>query len=524
MQEASLIIGLCAIIIMLVNSFNYKINQFGSDHHFHLNLIGLIKNNKHKLLHYYHNFLGSTSIAYPQLFHWLFSFFSQKNIAKKIFIYKSLIYFLDVAFFLLFFYSDLVAFKSTKPLLNLCLYESVLFIFTPFNYVRWNATNAGLSPRSLGVLLGRLFVYAFLFYLKSHSWLAFALMTIVCFVVYLSSQFALQYIIFLCFIYGMFSFKLELLLVPFAGFLLFFIANTKVALLFIKGQYQHKKTYATFFAKRFILKYRPSIWRDFVYDFWKKLVTEKWKALPYIQYNAVITIFWGFTILPITIIYFFKIGLFSSFEAFTNGLQQSPFLSVVFVTIGIFLLTSFRITRFLGEPERYIEFVLPVIVVLFMQSFSSAIIYYAVLFYITVSFLLLIINKFYSKHIAVNTNSTSNVVATIEINSLLNKVKIEKGDLRIFSNNEEVLRMLLNTNYNFLIPDIQAKKTGSFYYCDIYNNHYPQINTQLLEPMINEFMINIFIEQIKEGVAVYKPHNSNCIYSNYGFNIYQIGA
>ena len=155
MEQAAAIIGISGIIILLINIANQKRSHFGSDHYFHLNLIRLIKNNRHRFITRYSNFIGNEYASYPQFFHWVFSFFTITKPARVNFIYKSVIFFLDVSFFLIFFYSGFLQFTSRLPLLIVFLYAALLFIFTPFNFVRWNSGNAGFSPRGLGVLLGR---------------------------------------------------------------------------------------------------------------------------------------------------------------------------------------------------------------------------------------------------------------------------------------------------------------------------------------------------------------------------------
>lgn len=512
MQELSLITGIAGILILLANSLGYSLRQFGSDHFFHLNLINLIKENKHRLVKKYKNLAGSKTIAYPQLFHWLFSFLPLKNISKTIFFYKSIIYFLDIIFFFLFFYTDLVAFTSVMPLWKIFLYAALLLIFTPFNYVRWNASNSGLSPRSLGVLLGRLFVYAFLVYINTKHWVAYLALILLALLVFMASQFALQYILFLCIFYAAFTVNVLILLVPAAGFLLFFLINKEVAVKFIKGQWQHKKTYSVYLAKRFILKARPGIWRDFVFDFWKKMYTDKLNAIPYIQYNAVVSIFWGFTILPAILYYFCQTGAYSSIQNFTAAAAQYPLLGMVLVTLLIFIITSFAVTRFLGEPERYLEFASPVMVVLFMQCFSSTVIYYTILYYVATSFILLLINRWYSKKTPVTKNPVWQFSGNSEIKNILEKLKEEKGVLRIFSNNEEVSRMLLDKEYEFLIPDIASEKTGPFFYKDFFPEQYPQVNPAIIIPAVKEFHINVFIaEKNRIDFRKFPGINLSCI-------------
>lgn len=519
MEQAAAIIGVSGIIILLVNITNQKKSHFGSDHYFHLNLIRLIKNNRHRFITRYKNFIGNEYASYPQFFHWIFSFLPLKNPIRLNFIFRSVIFFLDVSFFLVFFYSGFLQFSSKLPLLTVFLYAALLFIFTPFNFVRWNAGNAGFSPRSMGVLLGRIFVYLFLFHLHHSGWVYYAALVLIAYLIFISSQFAAQYVLFFCIIYGIAFLKIWILLIPFFGFGLFLLLHDKVAINYIKGQYRHKKIYATHFAKRFILKYRPGIWRDFVYDFWLKLKKEKLAAVPYIQTNAVVTLFWGFTVVPMSLYFLINATAIHPQQNFWELLTSYTLFRVILVTLLIFILTSFSFTRFLGEPERYLEFATPAMIFLFMQSFSSAFVYYTIIYYVLASLVLIFASKWYDKN---STNAKNNMLWHLTNQSVngqtaadvLNGLTQNGQSLKIFSNNEEVTRRLLAINAaDFLLPDIAAEKTGSFYYKDIFNEQYPLVNETLLLPMIKEFNINLLVLDTSHLSQDYKTLLSSLSYS-----------
>ena len=490
--------GIIGMIVLLVNGLNYKIRNLSSDHYFHMNLIRGIKMNRHRFLMKYPNFIGAKTLGSPQFFHWLFSFINLRNIPRVVFFYKCLIFFLDLLFFFFFFKAGFIAYSSTLSPFAFFFFAALLYIFTPFNFVKWNASNTGLSPRSMGVLLGRVFVYLFLLYTGSHSLLYYGVLIGVVFLIILTSQFAFQYVLFFCLIYSAFAWDIRIGLVPVAGFLLFYMVNPAGCLLYLRCQYQHKKIYATHFAKRFILQYRPSIWRDLVYDFWVRIRKEKWAALPYIQTNALVTFCWGFTIMPLVLITSAK-TYWSGTLSLTAFIAGSPLLQVLLISFGIMLLTSFAFTRFLGEPERYLEFATPAIIFLFIKSVGSIVVYYAIFYYVLASVSLILVNKWYDKK---NARASGNILLKLDEkdgsgNSLkgkLNELEQSKGGLRLFSNNEEITRRLLYMqDSNFLIPDIAAAKTGSFFYKDIFNERYPVINENLLVPMIKEFDINIFV-------------------------------
>lgn len=498
MDKLSVIIGISGIVILILNVINYRYARFGSDHYFHLNIIQLIKKNRHRFISRYTNFIGNEYIAYPQLFHWILSFLNVNNPARVNFFYKSFIFFLDVLCFFLFFHTDLLKFSSRFSELHIFLYAALLLLFTPFNYVRWNAANAGFSARSLGLFLGRLFVYLFVYYLYHPHYYLIGIIIFVAYLILISSQFAAQYIIFLCVIYAITTLNALVLLIPVVAFGLFYGLHRQIALNYIRGQYQHKKVYAGYFAKRGILKYRPGIWQDFIYDFWIKLKRQGVRAFPYIQYNSVVTVFWGFTILPILLYFLAQVTFVHNKSSLMGFIGMIPLFQVVLASLLIFLLTSFAATRFLGEPERYLEFATPAMIFLFIQFLGNTIIYYTLIYYVLASLGLMLINIVFNKKYESRENSILQAIndqgfGQPSLVDTLYRLKEEKGPLRLFSNNEEVVRRMVGEDFLFLLPDAAAEKTGSFYYKDIYHAKYPFVNEALLLPMVKEFEINIFI-------------------------------
>ena len=140
----------------------------------------------------------------------------------------------------------------------------------------------------------------------------------------------------------------------------------------------------------FILKSRPGIYRDFFYDFWKKIKNfrkDKIGTINYIYTNPLIEIMHGFPFLWILI--------WDSFNKPINPLSIH-FWELIFITTSIFFLTSFNKTRFLGEPQRYMEFIIPLIVVQYVSTVDNSVFWWSsgiVLFFICMQQLLFYILK-----------------------------------------------------------------------------------------------------------------------------------
>ena len=120
----------------------------------------------------------------------------------------------------------------------------------------------------IGLVVGQVYLYLIIIFIISGSlWLLLPIFIVV-FIILLLSQMATQLVILsLPFIVIIFKVP-ELLLLPFLSYLLFYLLMPKIAKNYIIGQFNHKRNYALFLAKIFILNKRPSIYRDFVYDFW----------------------------------------------------------------------------------------------------------------------------------------------------------------------------------------------------------------------------------------------------------------
>ena len=140
---------------------------------------------------------------------------------------------------------------------------------------------------------------------------------------------------------------------------------------YIRGQYNHKKIWIKHLAKIDLLKNRPSVYRDFIYDFYKK------KNLKYFLTNPIIEVLTGFPLL-LALAYVRP-------EIFKNNI-------IIFSAVACFIFTSFRVTRFLGEPQRYIEMALPMLVLMAVKYLTTEQVYLIVIF--NIIFFIIHINTF----------------------------------------------------------------------------------------------------------------------------------
>ncbi|OEK02500.1 hypothetical protein BFP97_13640 [Roseivirga sp. 4D4] len=332
----------------------------GSDHGLHVNIIQRIKKNRHRFISDYLLCYNENNPCYPQLFHWILSFLPLSIIERKAKRVSLALSILETVLFNFFIILFQVRSQVELSVLQLILANLVFFSF-PFSYAVWNAKNTGISARQAGIIGGQIFLYAIAFYIDQPNLYLLVGLYLIGFIIVLLSQFAMQYLLFSILFFSLAFDLWQLIGIPIVAYILFYAIMPKVAVSYIKGQFNHKRNYALYMAEIFILKSRPSIYLDFIRDFWLQLRENKIKGLYYIYGNPLVELLYGFTYFwPLVYLY-----IFGNLEAPWNRLVE-----VAGIGVGIFIVTSFRKTRFLGEPQRYMEFAIPLIAISFISVFD----------------------------------------------------------------------------------------------------------------------------------------------------------
>ncbi len=336
--ESLIVIVSFLIFGFVVRKMNYPYG--GTDHAYHYKLISYIKRNHHWMVRKFNeNYL----FVCPQLYHIICSFLSDNILLKRANFVNFIIVFLMFVSLNVFlvYCRDFVG-------LELRLIDRILvngiFVTMPIFYAVWNAKFMGLSARALGCFLGILYLMILFFYLLGGGGYFFALLALLGFILLLSSQFGFQFYTFCnCFIALITGAYEVLLLIPLSACALF-VLNFPYAKNFFRAQFNHKRNYSKFMIHGTQFKLRYSIWRDFVWDFWKN------RDRSYFLGNPVIEIL---------------IGAFPSCCALVGYwfVESDEVVGLLYVVMCgsffAFFVTSLRILRFLGEPQRYIEFGLP---------------------------------------------------------------------------------------------------------------------------------------------------------------------
>lgn len=494
-----------------------KVQKTSSDHAYHTALIRAIKKNKHRFIIGFKQIIGESNFAYPQLVHWIFSFFPITVITKRYYILGIGINLISFSVHLLIckhYHDNLI---SGLSIYKYYIYCGILYILTPFNWTEWNAKNSGISIRGIGILLIYLYTMVISNYARHDNIISFMMIIGVSLLVLLSSQMALQFVLLSLPVYAFFLSSTVLLMVPLVSTGLFFAFFPKIAQSFFKGQFWHKYIYFKYMAKIFILKVRPSIWRDFVWDFWKNMKSSLIKGLLYIYYNPLISISLSIPLLPLLIFY-----IIYKRSGIMFNIGEFHIILPVVVSLIVFLFTSFRCTRFLGEPERYVEFSLPYIIIssvcLFTDVIESA-------FHILIGLsIILILLNFRISLMKLKSNKYNMLPDIRVINDLLHNET--PTNIRLFSNNIIFLKnYLVFDDVNVLIPNLTSNYTGKYHFTQLFKQKYPLIDTSLLLNLIYDFNINWFIQdtEIDESIELQNNHiKLDELASYFKYKIYRV--
>lgn len=474
--------------------FSFIFNQFiiylllkkqpiGSDHYYHINLIKHIRDNRHRFITTYKNTSYNNELAYPQFYHWMLSFLSPTLVDRHykwfIFTFSGLSYFGFVLFLLMI--------QPYYPDHDLMLWCPLIYVFTPFHYDIRNAKNIGLSVRGLGLMLGHFYLYSTLLYLIKGNVFFLFLAVVIVLIILMANKFSFQFVAFSAPLLALFYGDIFILLVPFIALTIFFIILPKQARQNLKGQMGHKKLYYKYLAEKFILHDRYSIWRDLVWDIPLKIKQNVMSGLEYAYGNSVITLLRGFPFLVLLSGYY-VVSLLSGRQAWTPeaGLMAIPVLVALLLFVG----TSFRKTRFLGEPERYIEFSIGILSILAVFTFSGRTIALVLGISTLLIFFEMFLPKFRKKRLAAYGRPTDSLEFLVPE---IRKLKAELGEVVLLSNAYQVLKRFYSEEVEVCFGELSSEWLGEFHFTTVFPEDLRYINPEIILPLIKMYQVNVLI-------------------------------
>jgi hypothetical protein len=463
-------------------SRNYTVPT--SDKMYHKLLIELIKLNNNRPILSHKNIINTHLQSYPQLLHWILSYLPIERVEKI----DKKIPLIFMSFNLVAFYAILFTFASVLDIESPRFYfiTTLLFVVIPYHYNLGNAKNVGLSARGLGVFLGVILAFFLMLFLFKGSWIYYCAAIIVGVIILLSSQFTTQFLLFIICLWGGMIISWEIFVMPFISTLLFFIFFPKLAYVSLKGQYFHKKVYFKYLAERFILRHRKSIWIDIFYDFpriaFHRLLKDKFNVVKtlrylmksqYIRRNSIIIFIIELPIVLLALILGYKI--------------QSPELKICYSFVLscciVFFLTSFRQTRFLGEPERYIEYALPFASIIAFVGFPVSMQYILIL----ISIFLILFDlpkrkKDEEKEIPLNLLNNDQ--------SDIRQFLLAQPDVKLLSVSLQDTKFMLDPGISCFYFWINEETNDGFHFTEVFPESFDYIGVDVIFRLINYYKLS----------------------------------
>ena len=330
---------------------------YGSDSHFYILQTDLIRQSNRHVLRSCPVFIGSQNFANPFLLQWLASFLSSEHLecwqAYVPIFFKSITTYVlsltaGVSFYVIYHTGLLEANAAA-------LLAGILYGFSPINRNANpdNLSDFTFSPRSLGTLLASLSCITVVTGIVLNSIVLYVLAIILIALTCLGSKFAIQAVVFiLAIIFGILGAWLQVLIVP-VGMLVAIIVSKGYYWHVLVQQIRHLKLYATKLARENI-PYVRSIFTtlDLPRAVWY-LVTGRLRSLYWLIRCDVI--FKGMAMYPVHLVCGVILIVYRNFWV------ENPWLYALavlwFASLVVFVITSLPWFKFIGEADRYLEFV-----------------------------------------------------------------------------------------------------------------------------------------------------------------------
>ena len=411
--------------------------KVGSDHPVHLFLIRAIRNNGYRLFVRIPRLLNTCyCAALPLYIHYLLSHFSASTMSKAERLLNPFMNIAHVAVFavMAMMTANIEGLPDVFVGLSICL-----FAFTPQFYHALSARNFGLSARGTGLLLLTVFLLSGYGVENGVSPIFFwSLLIFSSCMVWCFSTFATQAMCILSVLLMLTGGHNVALVGTVLGMLVFIALHPTYSLGYLRHTLRFIYTYATELAPIYILNRRKSIWRDLIWDIWISFRGGMKNGLRYAYENSVLVVI---LLNPLVIV--------SCWASLSHSVPATGLIgyagAVTLTGTLAAVLTSFRLTRFLGEPERYVEAVTPWAVIVgaysLQASFGMSALVALVALFLAMNLMQLFASKFLANYIA----SKPFNLAEVEI-----VIKERLGDdVRFCSNNEQITKRLMLNDWSF---------------------------------------------------------------------------
>lgn len=370
------------------------------------------------------------------------------------------------------------------------------FALTPQFYHALSARNFGLSSRGIGLVLFTLYLLV-AFLIASHTlgplgWCALAVLG---WLIFGFNTFAVQ---------ALFLISALLLVIAgqwipiagiFLGLALFVALHPRYSAGYLTHTIRFIRTYARELAPIYILSARFSIWRDLIWDIWRQRQGGPRRTLQYAYGNGVLIML---LLNPASWI--------ASAALLTGDLPKGSVIAyggtVALAGLMAMILTGFRATRFLGEPERYVEATTPWAALaagyVLWSRFGAVGLVVACALFLVIDVAQLRISALLLQHTSTYAEQLNKFVAVIEGRL--------SGHVRFGSNNEHFTKLLMQNDWQYAYclavgQDYCGMSVGEAF------STFPLLRREAFERIVTSYRLNACLldRTVYEEMFVQRP-------------------
>ncbi|MBU1962832.1 MAG: hypothetical protein KJ675_16860 [Gammaproteobacteria bacterium] len=465
------------IYLLMSVIISTRLLKTSSDHFFYQYYIDLIRDNNHRFLTFFPNIINKTPVCDPQLIYACLSLLSKKHIGYVAVLLNPIV----MAIMLLAVYIGL---KLSGESEQVAFLVTALTSLVPQYYYLNNSRLAGLSGRGVGMML---FVILGLVAMNAQgvdhlSPMLLIIGAVLAWLIVASNIFAFQGLMLISAVLLLLCSDPSLFLMLAAGLILFVVINRHYSLQYLRGLWFYWMLYKNTMADRFILMQRPSVYRDFAYDFFLKFRKNKAEFVGYAYGNPILVLLF---LSPVGIAIYYLAIYHDGINAFNMPVSFS--LKITVGSLIAFLLISLRDFRFWGEPERYVELVIPFIVYFIVYlantTGNESSLWYVAGYFLLTNFLqwlyYVIPRKIQQKRGLLRESKNTSLD---EISK--NIISSRSDGVILISNNQNIAKMLLNAEWKYVYywPSIDNFDGYSFRECF---KEYPFLTPAILAILAN---------------------------------------
>src|SRR6266853_345350 len=436
-SAAALVIAGIVLTLALSSTQAFIGSRLGSDHPVHVFLTRNIRDSGYRLFVRIPRLLNTCyCAAVPLYMHWIVSHFRAAAVYWCERLLNPAVNTLHVVVFAAL---ALIARRlEGLPALYVGL-ATCAFAMTPQFYHALSARNFGLSSRGTGlILLTLFFLAAYAAEAGGQPAIGWPALAVLGWLVWGFSTFAQQALCIISVILAAISRQYVALAGAILGLALFIVVHPRYSLGYLTHTLRFIRAYRRDLAPIYILAGRKSIWRDLVWDIWAKSRSGLKSAARYVYGNSLLVVL---VLNPLCVL--------SCWAVLAGVLPPRGFIAysgtVALAGTIAMLLTSFRATRFLGEPERYAEAVTPWAVlcgayVLFGRDQRTLLAAVCLLF-LLLDLLQLYASRLLLKHVGGQRTQLADIESTVR--------RRLPGGVRFCSNNEHFTKMLMQNDWHY---------------------------------------------------------------------------